>query len=95
MALRETRYGKECLLGKFEIDVPAGGGCYTKDPVEACFGCNFADVNCEKFDLEKICQCPPGMTWDKYDKLRKEYAKQLGNLTKEGFREYVKQNYKI
>ena len=38
MPLRPTRYGGECPLGCFEIDIAAGGGCYNADPLEACFG---------------------------------------------------------
>jgi hypothetical protein len=93
MALQETIYGKVCPLGKFHVDIPGGGGSYTSDPVEACFKCNFADHDSEGFDLEKICQCPEGMTWPEYDKLRAEYFKTEGKHTKKGFREYVAANF--
>lgn len=86
--------GSECPLGKFKIDIPAGGGCYTSDPVEACLGCNFA-ANLEKegFDLEEICKCPPDMTWSEYDKLREQYASTPGKHTKAGFQKFVEENY--
>lgn len=87
-------YGSECPLGKFKIDM-ASPGSYTADPIEKCISCNFADTSVKKFDLEKICQCPADMNWDEYDKLKKEYAKQPGKLTKEGFRKFVKDNHGI
>ena len=92
MPLRKTVYGGECPLDKFKIVEP-GGGCYTADPVEKCFDCNFADHDQEGFDLEEICQCPADMTWDEYDKLRKEYASTEGRLTKAGFLKFVEENY--
>jgi len=93
MALRETFYGKVCPLGKFDVDIPGGGGGYTADPVEACLGCNWADTDAEEFDLEKICQCPEGMTWKIYDKLKEGYIKTPGEHTKKGFREFVHEQY--
>ena len=92
----------ECPLGKFKIDIPAGGGCYTSDPVEACLGnpewgvpgCNFVDLDAASSDLEKACRCPPDMTWDKYNKLREQYTATPSKHTKKGFQEFVKENYK-
>ena len=92
MALRETIYGGECPLGKFEVDIAGGGGCYTNDPLEACLGCNFADLEVE-FNLEKVCQCPSDMTWDKYDVLRHEYAASTDKPTRKGFWKYVADHY--
>jgi len=91
MVLRQTRYGGECPLGKFEIDVAAGGGCYTSDPVEACLRCNFADISLdgEDFDPSKICQCPEGMTWGRYDGLRKRFFASDKEKTKLEFRKFV------
>jgi hypothetical protein len=94
MPLRQTVYGGECPLDKFRIDVPAGAGCYDKDPVEACLGCNFSDTSGQGFDLEKICQCPPGMDWDSYDRLKEEYLSTDGMRTKRAFQEFVRQEYK-
>jgi hypothetical protein len=94
MPLRQTKYGGECPLGKFKIDIPAGAGCYTNDPVEACIDCNFADLSGEGFNLEKICQCPSDMSWGEYDRLKKDYAKTSGKLTKKGFLDYVGENRK-
>lgn len=92
MPLRQTRYGGECPLDKFEID-RASPGSYTSDPLEACLGCNFANLSSEEFNLAEVCQCPEDMTWDRYNNLRKEYAgtRQEGKpLTKRGFWEFVK-----
>jgi hypothetical protein len=93
MPLRQTMYGGECPLDKFNIDIPAGAGCYDRDPVEACLKCNFSDTSSEGFDLEKICQCPSDMSWREYDRLREQYASTEGKLTKAGFLEFVKENY--
>lgn len=90
MPLIKTTYGGECPLGKFEAG-PWGG--YTEDPVEKCLGCNFADTTTEEFNLEKICQCPEGMTWAAYDKLREQYTSKEGKLTREGFQKFVSEKY--
>jgi len=94
MGLRQTRYGCECPLGKFEIDVAGGGGCYTNDPVEACLNCNFADTSLDggDFDPSKICQCPEGMTWRRYDDLRKRFFATEGEeiKLKLKFQEFVR-----
>ena len=90
MPLRQTRYGGECALGKFEIDIPAGAGCYANDPVEACLDCNFADLTGEGFDLEKVCQCPSDMTQREYNKLKEGYAQISGKRTRKGFWDYVR-----
>jgi hypothetical protein len=92
MVLRQTMYGGECPLDKFKVDIPAGGGCYTNDPLECCLHCNFADLSGEGFDLEKICLCPADMTWDEYDLLRAAYSQIPGEKSKPGFRAYVEQN---
>ena len=94
MPLRQTTYGGECPLNNFKIDIPAGAGCYDRDPIEACLGCNFSDTSSEGFDLEKICQCPSDMNWDECDRLRKQYASNGDKLTKKGFLEFVKENYR-
>lgn len=96
MPLKKTYYGGECPLGKFEIDIAAGGGCYTKDPVEACFSCNFANLSSEEFNLEKICQCPADMTWKSYDDLRKRFVDEYtGDKTKTNFQQFIKDNYPL
>jgi hypothetical protein len=94
MPLKQTIYGGECVLGKFRIDVPGGAGGYTNDPVEACFTCNFSDIkdtdiNNKGFDLDRICQCPIDMTWERYNSLRKQYSLNRIELTKKGFLEFV------
>jgi len=94
MPLTQTIYGGECPLEKFEIDVAAGGGCYTNDPVEACMGCNFVDMDSTGFDLEKICQCPVDMTWTKYEELKKQYVAIEGQKTKSGFQEFIRTSSK-
>ena len=92
MSLKQTVYGGECPLGKFKIDIPAGAGCYDRDPLEACLRCNFSDFSSKEFDLEKICQCPPHITLNEYDRLREQYASTGNNLTKKGFLEFVQKN---
>ena len=89
MPLKETEQGKVCPLEKFEID----GGAFTKDPVEACFDCNFGDRSQEEFDLDKICKCPETMTWEAYEQLKKGYS-QIEDHSIEGFWKYVQENYK-
>ena len=84
MPLRQTIYGLECPLDVWTIDVAAGGGCYTSDPLVGCLGdpelgvvsCNFFKFpkNGEKFDPAVQCQCPADMTKEKYRELKKEYA---------------------
>ena len=84
-------FGEECPLGKFRVDVAAGGGCHDKDPVEACIvGCNWFDADAAREGkLEDGCRCPVDMTWSEYDKLRDVYperCKRAGiKATKEGF----------
>lgn len=93
MPLRKTIDGeKECPLGKFKLELFAGA--YDRDPVEACLTCNFGKTSIKGFDLEKICQCPVDMSWGEYDKLREQYSKTKEKLTKTGFWEYVRKNYK-
>ena len=79
-----------CPLGKFSIDLDSGGGSYTKDPVETCLDCNFSDTSQSK--LEDVCQCPTDMTWQEYDRLRKEYTQASGPHTKPGFWKFVRNN---
>jgi hypothetical protein len=93
MPLRDTVYGGECPLEKFVVDVPSGAGSYTSDPVEACISCNFSDFSAKEFDLEQICKSPADMTWDRYDKLRKQYATTGEKLTKQGFWKFVEENF--
>lgn len=97
MPLRQMKYGGECPLGKFKIDIPAGGGVYTNDPVEACLNCNF-NKRSKKFNPQKTCQCPIDMTWPKYDELRKEYSalckKSKFKPTKPNFWKFVNENFK-
>ena len=90
MPLKQTKYGKECPLGKFEIT--SMGGAYTSDPVVACLECNFRDIEQEEFDLDKICMCPEDMTWPKYDKLKKDFLEQNDGLaSKQDFLKYVEE----
>lgn len=93
MPLKQTMYGGECPLGKFEI-IPGDAGCYTSDPLEACPECNFSDLNQKEFDLEKICQCPSDMSLNEYGSLRKQYASTKEEHTKKGFWTFVNENYK-
>lgn len=99
MPLVQTKYGGECPLGKFEIDVPAGGGCYTSDPVEACFGCNFADPdipNDSGFEPAKICKCPADMTRAEYKHLIGAYILYTrgdpDKPNKKDFQKFVRKN---
>lgn len=94
MPLRQTMYGRECPLNSFSINIPAGGGCYDRSPIEACLNCNFSDTSVKEFDLDKICQCPADMNWDRHDRLRKQYVSTGDKLTKKGFLEFVKENYR-
>ncbi len=80
-------------MDKFEIDIPKGGGCYTADPVESCFGCNFSDLSGKGFDLDKICQCPPDMTWPEYGRLKEQYSETGKPQTKKEFWKFVRENY--
>jgi len=90
MPLRQTRYGGECPLDRFTIDVPAGCGCYTSDPVEACLKCHWGDKFVEGFDLEEVCKCPADMDWNVYDKLKDAYCKsKKPPYTSEEFREFA------
>ena len=92
MPLKQTPYGGECPLGKFKIN-PASPGSYTEDPVEKCISCNFRDVNVSRFDLEMICQCPPDITWQEYEKLKREYFSLLGAKTKQDFQDFVRKKW--
>ena len=92
MSLRQTIYGGECPLRKWEIDVDGGGGGYTNDPVEECLNCNFSDLDAEDFDADKICQCPPDLNWLQYDELKEQYFSRVGNedrLSKQEFWDFV------
>jgi len=75
----------DCPLGRFESD----GHGYSRDPVEACFSCNFGDTGKEGFNLEEICMCPPGISWERYDDLRRQYAASEGEKTRQRFWEFV------
>ena len=84
MPLKQTRFGGECPLGVFQIDVAAGGGGYTSDPLEACIGhpeegtpsCNYFrfPVDGEKFDPAVQCMCPVDMTRAESRRLKEEYG---------------------
>ena len=91
MPLKQTELGGECHLGYFTINIP---GSYTADPVEACSTCNFADKTIEKFDLEKICLSPSGLTRGKNKELLRAYASTSTTLSRDGFLEFVKKNYR-
>ena len=106
MPLRQVgEYGGECPLGCFQVDVPAGGGCYTADPLEACFGnpelgsvsCNYfrAPENGEKFDPAVQCQCPSDITKAESRRLKGEFFELVkqGNAggSKREFWDYVNQ----
>ena len=94
MPLKETSLGKVCPLDKFEIDVAAGSGIYTADPVETCFSCNFVDASIERFDLDKICKCPSTISPKEYNQLKQSYSSTSDSLTKSGFQQFVSENYK-
>ena len=91
MPLRENAYGSECPLGKFKAE-PHGG--YSADPVEACLECNFADLS---KDIDTTCQCPSDLTQDEYRELKKNYLSQTpeNERSKQGFWEFVKNNYQL
>ena len=106
MPLRQTKYGGQCPLGVFEIDRAGGGGSYTTDPIEACFGnpeqgivpCNYFRMpgQGEEFCPEKQCMCPSDMTKERSRKLKQSFlekvdAKELPQ-TKQAFWDYIKQN---
>jgi hypothetical protein len=91
MSLKVTSFGKECPLGKFEIN-PANLA-YTIEPLTKCSRCSLADMNQKKYGLEEICQCPEGMTVREYDYLRSGYFSSMSEPTKEGFREFIKMIY--
>jgi len=95
MPLIDTKYGGECPLGRFEVDFAAGGGCYTRDPVEACLYCNFYKNNSPGvFDPAFGCQCPRDLTPEKYEELRKIYSSKRGHLSRSGFQKFVRENFK-
>tara|TARA_Y100000310_G_C20648966_1_gene798278 strand:- start:1683 stop:2012 length:330 start_codon:yes stop_codon:yes gene_type:complete len=108
MPLTQTRYGGECPLGVFKIDVPAGGGCYTSDTLEACFGnpeigvcgCNYFRFpkDNEEFDPAIQCMCPADMTKEESRALKKGFLELVdaGKVkgTKGNFWEYVSENHK-
>lgn len=91
MPLKQTIYGGECPLRRFEIDPEGGAGSYTRNPLGVCRGCNFAEnfPKTKEFDLEKICRCPVDMTPEEYNTLRREYAALGRKLSKKGFWEFV------
>ena len=103
MPLRQTKYGGECPLGVWQIDVPAGGGCYTSDTLEGCLGnpelgvcsCNYIRFpeNGEKFDPAVQCMCPADMTKAESRRLKGKYATLIeqgkADKTREGFWEFV------
>ena len=79
---------EECPLGKFKVNRDSGGpGFYNGDPVEACLRCNFADLS-EK-DHKEACKCPPDMTQEEYETLKKGYLEEASTPTRTGFLEYV------
>jgi len=83
---------EECPLEKFQVTGgSAGPGFYDKYPVEACLGCNFADLSKEV--QKEACQCPSDLTWEGYDKLRKEYADSGEELSRTGFWKYVEEKW--
>jgi hypothetical protein len=90
MPLRQTQYGGVCPLERFEID-GAAPGSYTRDPVEACIPCNFADIRQKDFVLEKICQCLSNMTLSRYDQLRREYVSTAAEPTRPGFWRFARE----
>jgi len=93
MPLKETDFGNECPLGKFKIDI-AYPGRYTADPVEKCSNCNFGNLEVSMEDMDKVCMSPADMTWEEYDRLRKEYSLIESKQTRKEFWEFVKENYK-
>ena len=107
MPLSQTKYGGECPLGVFEIDIAGGGGSYTSDTLEACFGnpelgvvpCNYFRFpkDGEEFNPAVQCMCPADMTKAESRKLRKEYTSLIdqkkADKSKKGFWEFVNKNY--
>jgi len=96
MPLKQTIYGGECPLGKFQvIGLPGWAGWYDSNPAEHCLSCNLADTSSKTFDLEKICKCPADITSERYSQLEQQYlALENNNLTKEQFQDFIKENYK-
>lgn len=108
MPLRQTKYGGECPLGVFKIDIAGGCGSYTSDPLEGCLGnpefgtpqCNYLDSDkiTKDFDVNVHCMCPVDMTKSESRKLKHEFAKLIDDTdvvgTKENFWKYVNANRK-
>lgn len=108
MPLKQTRYGGECPLEVFKVDIAAGGGCYTNDPLESCLGnrdlgivpCNYFRFprDGEAFEPAVQCMCPADMTKSESRRLKNEYSALISqgkaNKTKEGFWEFVNKNHK-
>ena len=85
--------GFECPLGKFKLDIEEICGSYNKDPVKVCIECNFGDLSKDMKNLEEVCKCPRDMTWNEYDRLRKEYCKIKKDNSRESFWKFVEDNY--
>ena len=108
MPLRQTKYGGECPLGVFKVDIPGGGGSYTADSLEGCLGnpeegtvpCNYFRFpkKDEKFEPAVQCQCPSNITKAKSRALKDGFLELVskGKLkkTKEAFWKYVDENYR-
>ncbi len=103
MPLRQTKYGGECPLGVFQVDVAAGGGCYTSDSLEGCLGnpelgtpsCNYIRFprGNEKFDPAVQCMCSADMTKTESRALKHRYSDLISqgkaDKTKKGFWKFV------
>lgn len=108
MPLRQTKYGGECPLGVFKVDIAAGAGCYTADPLEECCGnpelrtcsCNYLRFprKGERFDPAVQCMCPADMTQKESRRLKEMYVSLIDEgkapKTKEGFWKFVEKNRK-
>ena len=107
MPLRQTTYGGECPLGVFQVDIAAGGGCYTADPLEACLGnpeqsvgaCNYFRFpkDGENFNPAVQCMCPSDMIKAESRKLKQAFSKLIdlekATGTKENFWKFVNRNH--
>ncbi|MBR9683396.1 hypothetical protein GOV03_02550 [Candidatus Woesearchaeota archaeon] len=91
MPLKESKNGKECPLGKFQIDYSQQ---LDLDLMRKCLGCNFVNPSTEEeLTLDNICQCPIDMTFKEYRQLMDQYGSLEDSPTKQGFQEYVKKHY--
>lgn len=99
MPLKKTKYSVgECPLGMFRFDPKTNNYAVSppeRSPYDKCMACNFGDINQPKFDLDRMCQCPPDMTHEEYDRLVISYlsADKHAEHTRPGLWDFVKANY--